>query len=181
MKLIRYQTSSGKIEYAAQQPDNTARVITGDIYGQYEITAEPAQVAKLLAPIVPTAILCIGLNYKHHAAEAGANPPERPVLFVKGNNTLQNPGDPILLPRFMRSDEVDYECELAVVIGKPCKNATPRQRPQLRPRLHLRQRRQRPRLADQAGRRPMVPRQILRHLRPPRPLPRHPRRNPEPE
>ena len=124
MKLIRYQTPTGKIEYASQQPDNTARVITGDIYGQYEVTTDPAQVAKLLAPIVPTTILCIGLNYKRHAQEAGANTPERPVLFVKGNNTLQNPGDPILLPRHMRSDEVDYECELAVVIGKPCKNAT---------------------------------------------------------
>ena len=124
MRIIRYQTPTGAIHYAAQQPDGTARVITGDIYGQYTVTAEPAQVAKLLAPIVPTAILCIGLNYKRHAEEAGANPPERPVLFVKGNNTLQNPGDPILLPRYMRSDEVDYECELAVVIGKPCKNAT---------------------------------------------------------
>ena len=124
MNLIRYQSPTGAIQHAAQQPDGTARVITGDIYGQYTVTAEPAQVAKLLAPIVPTAILCIGLNYKRHAEEAGANPPERPVLFVKGNNTLQNPGDPILLPRYMRSDEVDYECELAVVIGKPCKNAT---------------------------------------------------------
>jgi 2-keto-4-pentenoate hydratase/2-oxohepta-3-ene-1,7-dioic acid hydratase in catechol pathway len=124
MRIIRYQSPTGSIQYAAQQPDGTAHVIKGDIYGQYEVTPEPAQVAKLLAPIVPSAILCIGLNYKHHAAEAGANPPERPVLFVKGNNTLQNPGDPILLPRYMRSDEVDYECELAVVIGKPCKNAT---------------------------------------------------------
>ena len=51
--------------------------------------------------------------------------PEYPILFVKGLNTLQNPGDPILLPRYMRSDEVDYECELAVVIGKPCKNVSP--------------------------------------------------------
>jgi 2-keto-4-pentenoate hydratase/2-oxohepta-3-ene-1,7-dioic acid hydratase in catechol pathway len=47
------------------------------------------------------------------------------VLFVKGINTLQHPGEPIVLPRHLRSDEVDYECELAVVIGKACKNVSP--------------------------------------------------------
>ena len=50
--------------------------------------------------------------------------PERPVLFTKGINTLQNPGDPIEIPVRAASHEVDYECELAVVIGKSCKNAT---------------------------------------------------------
>jgi 2-keto-4-pentenoate hydratase/2-oxohepta-3-ene-1,7-dioic acid hydratase in catechol pathway len=124
MKLIRYQSPSGSIHHAAQAPDGSARVITGDIYGEYQVTDLHADVAKLLAPIVPTAVLCIGLNYKRHAQESGVAAPERPILFVKGNNTLQNPGDPILLPRKMRSDEVDYECELAVVIGKACKNAT---------------------------------------------------------
>ncbi len=99
-------------------------LIRGDIFGKHQVTGEPVAVKKLLAPIVPSAILCIGLNYRHHAAESGAKVPEQPVLFVKGNNALQNPGDPILLPRFMRSDEVDYECELAVVIGSACKYVT---------------------------------------------------------
>ena len=48
--------------------------------------------------------------------------PEYPILFGKGLNTLQNPGDPIQIPTHLPSEEVDYECELAVVIGKPCKN-----------------------------------------------------------
>ncbi len=85
---------------------------------------ETADVQKLLAPIVPSAILCIGLNYKHHAAESGMTPPPIPILFVKGNNTLQNPGDPIEIPTHLASTEVDYECELAVVIGTPCKNVS---------------------------------------------------------
>jgi 2-keto-4-pentenoate hydratase/2-oxohepta-3-ene-1,7-dioic acid hydratase in catechol pathway len=85
-------------------------------------TDELAAVVKLLAPLVPSSILCIGLNYKRHAAESGMKTPELPILFVKGINTLQNPGDPILIPTHLRSDEVDYECELAVVIGKACKN-----------------------------------------------------------
>ena len=124
MKILRHLTASGQIRYAAQSPDGSARVIEGDIFGEYHVTDETADVAQVLAPIVPTAILCIGLNYRRHAEESGAKPPERPVLFVKGNNTLQNPGGPILLPRHLRSDEVDYECELAVVIGKAAKNVS---------------------------------------------------------
>jgi len=79
---------------------------------------------KLLAPIDPPVILCIGLNYRKHAAETGAKIPEHPVLFMKSAGTLQNPGDPIVLPTKLRSDEVDYECELAVVIGQKCKNVS---------------------------------------------------------
>jgi 2-keto-4-pentenoate hydratase/2-oxohepta-3-ene-1,7-dioic acid hydratase in catechol pathway len=87
------------------------------------------QVEKLLAPIVPTTIFCIGLNYRKHAAESGATEPANPILFMKGANALQNPGDPILLPTHLASDEVDWECELAVVIGrgpggKLCKNVS---------------------------------------------------------
>jgi 2-keto-4-pentenoate hydratase/2-oxohepta-3-ene-1,7-dioic acid hydratase in catechol pathway len=79
---------------------------------------------KVLAPIEPPAILCIGLNYRKHAEETGAKIPEWPVLFLKSPNTLQNPGDPIVLPRKLRSNEVDYECELAVIIGQECKNVS---------------------------------------------------------
>jgi 2-keto-4-pentenoate hydratase/2-oxohepta-3-ene-1,7-dioic acid hydratase in catechol pathway len=50
--------------------------------------------------------------------------PEYPVLFTKGISTVQNPGDPILLPTHLKSEEVDYECELAVVIGKPARNVS---------------------------------------------------------
>lgn len=121
MKIIRHLTPTGPA-YAALQPDGSARVIAGDIYGTPRVTDQVVKPGKLLAPIVPTQILCIGLNYRQHAAESGAKVPERPVLFVKGINALQNPGDPILIPQHLRSDEVDYECELAVVIGKAGKN-----------------------------------------------------------
>ena len=79
---------------------------------------------KLLAPVVPTAILCIGLNYRRHAAEGNAPIPKWPVLFMKSPGAVQNPGDPIVLPRHLASDQVDYECELAVVIGRRCKNVS---------------------------------------------------------
>ncbi len=123
MKIIRYEDSSGKIHYASEK-DGVAYRIEGDVFGDYSVTSEAADVAKLLAPIAPAAILCIGLNYKFHAEESGKSVPEYPVLFVKGRNALQNPGDAIEIPTTLASHKVDYECELAVVIGKSCKNAT---------------------------------------------------------
>jgi 2-keto-4-pentenoate hydratase/2-oxohepta-3-ene-1,7-dioic acid hydratase in catechol pathway len=124
MKIIRYQDPSGSICYGSQQPDGSALEIEGDIFGKYNATSRPAQVAKLLAPVQPTAILCIGLNYRRHAEEGKAKIPEWPVLFMKSPGAVQNPGDPILLPTKLRSTQVDYECELAVVIGKTCKNVS---------------------------------------------------------
>ena len=122
MKIIRYRDSQNQVAYGWQAADGGYCKLSGDIFGPYSPTAEPADVAKLLAPIAPAGILCIGLNYRRHAAETNAKIPEFPILFMKGNNALQNPGDPILLPRFLPSEEVDYECELAVVIGRACKN-----------------------------------------------------------
>ncbi|HVM62273.1 MAG TPA: fumarylacetoacetate hydrolase family protein [Verrucomicrobiae bacterium] len=122
MKIIRYQDSRGAIHHAAQQPDGSARRIQGDLYCDYHVTSEPAEVKKLLAPVAPVAFLCIGLNYRQHAAETNAKIPSFPVLFMKSPGAVQNPGDPILLPTRLKSAEVDYECELAVVIGRRCKN-----------------------------------------------------------
>ena len=123
MKIIRYQNAQGEIRFAAQQQDRTFE-IEGDIFNEYSISSQPAQIDKILAPVVPPAILCIGLNYRQHAAETGAKIPETPILFIKNPGALQNPNAPILLPRHLRSDEVDYEGELAIVIGKKCKNVS---------------------------------------------------------
>jgi 2-keto-4-pentenoate hydratase/2-oxohepta-3-ene-1,7-dioic acid hydratase in catechol pathway len=124
MKIIRYQDRRGNIGYAAQQEDGSALKLAGDVYAAPQVTREKTDVAKLLAPIAPTSIICIGLNYRRHAEETGAKFPEYPVVFFKGINTLQHPGEPIQLPTHLRSDEVDYECELAVVIGRACKNVS---------------------------------------------------------
>lgn len=124
MKLIRFQDPAGNIAHAAQQADGTALVIEGDIFGSYTITDHKAHIAKLLAPIQPVAVMCIGLNYRHHAAESNSPIPEHPVLFMKNPAALQNPGDPIELPTHLKSDRVDYECELAVIIGRKTKNVS---------------------------------------------------------
>ncbi|HEX2100921.1 MAG TPA: fumarylacetoacetate hydrolase family protein, partial [Candidatus Synoicihabitans sp.] len=122
MKFIRFRDRFGEVHYGAEQPDGSAYRIFGDIFGAYRVTPERAEIAELLAPVVPTQILCIGLNYRRHAEETKAPLPARPILFVKGINTLQHPGAPILIPTHLASAEVDYECELAVVIGRACKN-----------------------------------------------------------
>jgi len=127
MKIIRYLDPQGKVKYASQRPDGSAQVIAGDLFGDFSVTGETARVQKLLAPVEPAAFLCIGLNYRRHAEETGAKLPEYPVVFFKLPGAVQNPGDPIVLPRHLRSDEVDYECELAVVIGRRCKNVPRRQ------------------------------------------------------
>src|SRR5262249_40680435 len=121
-KIIRYQDAGQQVRFAAERPDGKRQEITGDIFGQFTVTDRPADVRKLLAPVVPAAFLCIGLNYRQHAAEGKQPIPQYPVLFLKAPTALQNPGDPIQIPRHLPSDEVDYECELAVVIGKRCKN-----------------------------------------------------------
>src|SRR3954462_12615078 len=124
MRIIRYADIQGTIRFASQQSDGSALEIDADIYGKFSVSTRQADVKKLLAPIQPTAFLCIGLNYKRHAEE-GKNPiPQFPVLFMKNPAAVQNPGDPIVLPKKLESKQVDYECELAIVIGKACKNAT---------------------------------------------------------
>jgi len=74
---------------------------------------------RLLAPCVPTKIICVGRNYADHAKELGNEVPERPLLFLKPPSAVIGPEDPIVLPA---SDVVHYEGELAVVIGKRCKD-----------------------------------------------------------
>jgi len=122
MKIIRYETSRNNIAHGWLGEDGKYYRISGDIFGQYVATREPADVVRLLAPVAPSAILCIGLNYRQHAAETNSRIPQHPILFMKGANAVQNPGEPIFIPRFLASEEVDYECELAVVIGRACKN-----------------------------------------------------------
>ena len=124
MRIIRHKDEAGQICYSAQQNDGVALRIIGDIFGKYEVTNTTRKVAKVLAPVAPTAIWCIGLNYRHHAQESGLPIPEFPVVFAKGPNSIQNPEDPIFLPTQLKSNEVDYEGELVVVIGKACKNVS---------------------------------------------------------
>lgn len=124
MKIVRYEDNRGQVSYGKQLDNGSVVRIEGDIFGSYSVTNETVSVKELLVPIEVRDILCIGLNYRKHAAEGNLPCPENPILFMKNLGTLQNPEDPIVLPRKLRSDAVDYECELAVVIGKRCHNVS---------------------------------------------------------
>ena len=117
MRIIRFEDESGTIQLGEPVGEKTARVIAGDLFGAFETTEEVRDVRRLLAPLVPPNIIAIGLNYRRHAEEGGSQVPKHPVVFAKLTSSLANPGDPIFLP-IDAPDEVDYEAELAVVIGK---------------------------------------------------------------
>ena len=127
MRLQRYRNPAGGIAYGQLHDDGRCERLAGDPFGPegaagLRPTGEEAVIAQLLAPVAPPAILCIGVNYRRHAAEFGSAIPARPVVFMKPPSAVQDPGGPIALPVALPSDSVDYEGELAVVIGRRCKN-----------------------------------------------------------
>lgn len=127
MRIQRYRDPQGALHHAQLHDDGSQERLVGDPFGPEALdglrpTGEAAQVAQLLAPVAPRAILGIGVNYRRHAAEFGVAVPARPVLFLKPPSALQHPGAPIELPVVLPSETVDYEGELAVVIGRRCKN-----------------------------------------------------------
>ena len=121
MRLIRF-VSAGRVYLGRRIDETTASRLVGDPLVSTVDTGEHLTIDKLLAPIVPTDILCIGLNYRAHAAESKSQIPENPMLFIKASNALNHPGEAILIPR--RSTMIDYEGELAVVIGRDAKNVS---------------------------------------------------------
>lgn len=111
----RFRSVRLLLEQAEDLPAVAARA--GDLAARGEVVGRLDELE--LGPPVPDPgkIVCVGLNYSAHVAEAGREEPEHPALFAKFNNSLTGPRDPILNPPV--SDEVDYEGELVVVIGRP--------------------------------------------------------------
>src|SRR5437868_5765047 len=124
MRIVRVLDSLGQVDVGVEQGDGTALRTEGDIFANYTVTHQKVAMKKLLAPVVPAAILCVGLNYVKHMEEMGSPRPEFPMLFMENPASVQNPGDPIVIPTHLKSTQVDWECELAVVIGKRAKNVS---------------------------------------------------------
>ncbi|NKB70164.1 MAG: DUF2437 domain-containing protein [Candidatus Latescibacteria bacterium] len=124
MRIIRFLDAEGQVRLGQETEDGQARVLSGDLYGDLQATDQILTPAKPLAPVEPTNIFCIGLNYREHAIESGAAIPDSPVVFMKPTSTLCHPGDPIRLPACQHNEEVDYECELAVIIGQAARNVS---------------------------------------------------------
>ncbi|MEX0835321.1 MAG: fumarylacetoacetate hydrolase family protein [Nitriliruptor sp.] len=86
----------------------------------------PVQGLQLLAPVIPSKIVCVGKNYRDHAAEMGGEVPDEPLFFLKPSSSVIGPGEPIRLPVDL-SSEVHHEAELAIVIGALLQRVTPEQ------------------------------------------------------
>lgn len=125
MRIARIADKSGEIHHATPTEDPSLfEELSGSWPSGFVATGRKLEAARLLPPLAPAAVYAIGLNYRDHAAETGAPLPEFPVLFMKNIRAVIGPGDTIRLPRRLRSDEVDYEAELAIVVARDCRNAT---------------------------------------------------------
>ncbi len=119
MRISRFIDHDNSTRYGVLQDKNTAEILTGDLYQGLEQTGELIPVKKILAPLEPSNILGIGLNYHEHAKETGKDVSENPILFMKPPAAVTNPRDHIKLPKCSTwGPEVDFEAELAVIIGK---------------------------------------------------------------
>lgn len=127
MKIIRFRTEGQEICTGIYSPEDrgNAIIVEGDmISGTGRITHRKANIKELLPPVVPVNILALGINYKKHGDETAMSAPTQPILFIKATSSLTGHEKTILLPQ-AGPDSVDYEAELAVVIGKQAKNVTP--------------------------------------------------------
>ena len=110
---IEYQ---GQPRYAVEQ-DGRWRLVEGDVFGDSSPGAEiPSTGHRLLAPVSPSKIVCVGLNYKDHAAEQNKPLPPEPLIFIKPSTAVIGPGDAIVLPP--GAGRVDHEAEAGIVVGR---------------------------------------------------------------
>ena len=126
MRIARFsvgdQVAFGVIEGDAGSDDATVTVMTAHPFAPLELTEVrlPLRDVKLLAPVLPSKVVAIGKNYADHAREMGGEAPDTPVLFLKPFTAVVGTGTPVVLPP--QSAEVHHEAELAVVIGRLCKD-----------------------------------------------------------
>ncbi|MCU1410771.1 MAG: hydrolase family protein [Rhodoglobus sp.] len=122
MKIARFSTG-GDPRYGILDGTDLV-VLAGDpLFSGFDTLDErvPITEVKLLAPVIPRSkVIAIGRNYRDHAAEFGNEVPEEPMMFLKPNTSVIGPGDAIVLPQ--QSSHVDFEGELAVVIGSVARN-----------------------------------------------------------
>jgi 2-keto-4-pentenoate hydratase/2-oxohepta-3-ene-1,7-dioic acid hydratase in catechol pathway len=116
MRLVRFRFGD-RIATGVVEGD-AVRALAGTFFENPVPSGEeiPLDDVRLLAPILPSKVVCLGKNYAAHAAEFGGEVPEEPLVFLKPSTSVSGPGDPIPLPPI--SNRVDYEGELAVVIGR---------------------------------------------------------------
>lgn len=125
MRIVRFIDPQGKTQLGEDRGDGSARLLAGALLERLTPTAMIEPIVQRLAPLDPVNILCIGKNYSEHAKEMGSEAPELPIVFMKPTSALNHPEAPIPIPAACdHGPEVDYEAELAVVIGTAARNVT---------------------------------------------------------
>lgn len=117
MKIVRFLSDDGRPRHGRLTEDGRAQPLIGDLFDHPTFAAEPMPVTTLLPPVEPPNIFAIGRNYRKHVEETGARLPEQPLVFLKPTTSLLAPAGTILLPN-AAPNEVDFEAELAIVIGR---------------------------------------------------------------
>lgn len=122
MRLLRFRYGDRIAHGATDEGSDVVRVLAGTFFENPVPTGEevPLDDVRLLAPILPSKVVCLGRNYAAHAAEFGGEVPEEPLVFLKPSTSVSGPGDAI--PLIPISRRVDYEGELAVVMGRIARN-----------------------------------------------------------
>ncbi len=123
MRIARFRLPGGSVAHGRLLDEKSAHLLRGDLFGRHEFDKPITTIGPLLAPVEPPNIFAIGRNYKAHAAETGSQAPEKPLIFIKATTSLLDPGGVIRIPRPAPS-EIDYEAELAIVIGRRAKNVS---------------------------------------------------------
>merc|ERR1719215_2187118 len=112
VRFARFEDAAGATSYGIQQADGAITVAEGCPFaGTLKDTGRKASVQRLLSPVVPPSIICIGLNYGKHADELGLPYPKNPVVFMKPPGTAVGHGAAVVKPR--STTKMDYEVELA--------------------------------------------------------------------
>jgi len=124
MRIARFVDGQGRTQIGRMIDRETAVPIRGELFGSHEFRGDPVRIGRLLAPVEPPNIIAIGLNYRKHAEEQGLTKlPAEPLIFLKATSSLCGLGDAIVLPTSAPT-EVDYEAEIAVVIGRRARNVS---------------------------------------------------------
>jgi 2-keto-4-pentenoate hydratase/2-oxohepta-3-ene-1,7-dioic acid hydratase in catechol pathway len=120
MRIARF-SHDGDVAFGVVEGDDVAE-LAGHPFGPVAFTGNrwPLTAVRLLAPVLPSKVVAIGKNYAEHATEMGGDVPEQPLIFLKPSTAVAGPGDAIAYPA--SSQRVDYEGELAVVIGRLCRD-----------------------------------------------------------
>ncbi|HEY5497903.1 MAG TPA: fumarylacetoacetate hydrolase family protein [Syntrophales bacterium] len=123
MKICRCLTEDGQIHYGlySSETSGTMQVLEGDIFNSLKPTDKYLKILTYLPPVAPPNIFALGFSYRKHADEIGTDVSPYPVVFIKASTSVTGHDTHILLPA-AGPDQVDYEGELAVIIGKAGKN-----------------------------------------------------------